>query len=105
MRAAPIGVFAVSTDGTIGLARQQCRLTHNHPFAIAGSVTKCSDREDWSHFPGTALGDPGEESGVTAAGIQEAVPQCPGAFKACTRWSVPFTFSSTNSGRRGRREE
>ena len=39
MRAAPIGVYAKSPEETIRLATLQCRLTHNHPSAIAGSVT------------------------------------------------------------------
>jgi len=39
MRAAPIGVHAKNRDETIRLAALQCRLTHNHPSAIAGSVT------------------------------------------------------------------
>lgn len=39
MRAAPIGVYTKSPDETIRLATLQCRLTHNHPSAIAGSVT------------------------------------------------------------------
>ena len=39
MRAAPIGTFAKNARETIELATLQCRITHNHPTAVAGSVT------------------------------------------------------------------
>jgi ADP-ribosyl-[dinitrogen reductase] hydrolase len=39
MRAAPIGVCMKDPKSTIAIATLQCRLSHDHPEAIAGSVT------------------------------------------------------------------
>jgi ADP-ribosylglycohydrolase len=89
MRAAPIGVLAGTAEKAAALAALQCRLTHNNPAAIAGSVTVAllaylarggRDPATVSGlYPAALLPQPGRDY-VCSLAADESVPPAVDAF-------------------------